>query len=254
MAKNIVTCEFLGRLANNLIQVAACIGYSKKYGVPWAIPPYYRHREIYRQFPHLPVFYGNIRKVQKYDVATDEGFPYKEIPFHSKAVCLRGFFQAWKYFDHAKEDVLSAWKFKQFPELKEFTSLHVRRTDYLIHSDYFGQISIEYIKEAIEHVKPKKIFCFSDDIPWCQQNLPQQFPGIEWRFETKQTEYLSLSQMSSCGNNIIANSSYSWVAAYANRNEDKIVVSPDGSSWFGPRARINANDFVLPEWHQIKFR
>lgn len=255
MNQNIVTCEFLGRLGNNLFQVAAMIGYAKNYGAQWGIPPGYHHRQIYNYFRHLPIYKGNVRKIKTYDTATDEGFVYKQIPHFPEGVRLRGFWQSYKYFEHAKAEVLAAWNFKQLPEYNDFTSLHVRRTDYLTYSDNFGMISHDYIKEAIDYIQPKKILCFSDDLFWCKQNLPKNFPDIEWHFEAEgQNEYLSLSQMSSCGNNIIANSSYSYVAAYANRNPDKKVVTPHYTSWFGPKAKLDCKDLLPPEWHQIKFR
>jgi hypothetical protein len=255
LSSNIVTCEFLGRLGNNLFQVAAMIGYAKNYGAQWGIPPGYHHRQIYNYFRHLPIYKGNVRKLHTYDTATDEGFVYKQIPHFPNGVKLRGFWQSYKYFEHAKEEVLKAWNFKVLPEYKDFTSLHVRRTDYLTHSDSFGAISHDYIRQAIDHSKAKKILCFSDDLFWCKQTLPKNFPDVEWHFENdSNNEYTSLCQMSSCGNNIIANSSYSYVAAYANRNTDKIVVTPHYASWFGPKAKLDTKDLLPPEWHQIKFR
>lgn len=255
MSSNIVTCEFLGRLGNNLFQVAACIGYAKHYGAQWGIPPGYHHRQIYQYFKHLPIYKGNVRKLPEYDTATDAGFPYKQIPHYPQGVKLRGFWQSYKYFEHAKEEVLRAWNFKYLPEFKEYTSLHIRRTDYIQYAEAFGPVTTGYVKDALEYVKPKKVLCFSDDLPWCKQTLPGLFPEIEWHFENQgNTEYLTLSQMSSCGNNIIANSSFSWVAAYANPNPDKIVVTPHYTSWFGPKATLDTKDLLPPEWHQIKFR
>lgn len=231
------------------------IGYAKNYGAQWGIPPGYHHRQIYQYFRHLPIYRGNIRKLPVYDTATDEGFVYKQIPHYPQGVKLRGFWQSYKYFDHAKEEVLRAWNLRHFPEFKEFTSLHIRRTDYLTYADNFGMVSIDYVRQAIEHLNPTKILCFSDDIEWCKQTLPKEFPGIEWHWENPgNTEYTSLSQMASCGNNIIANSSFSYVAAYANHNPDRKIVTPHYTSWFGPKANLDTKDLLPPDWHQIKFR
>jgi hypothetical protein len=257
---NVVTCEFLGRLGNNLFQVAACIGYSKKHNVPWAIPPGYHHRQIYQYFK-LPVYRGNIRKLPVYDTATDEGFPFAEIPFYkSPGVKIRGFWQSYKYFDHAREEVLKVWNLKQHPEYKDFTSIHVRRGDYLKYPEAFGPVTIEYIIQAVMIMKDsgrKKFIVFSDDLAWCKEAF-QYFKDwdISFQYSDGTNEYHDLSVMSSCSGNIIANSSFSWIAAYANQNPKKVVISPDHTSWFGPAnaQKLDTKDLLPSDWVKIKFR
>ena len=56
--------------------------------------------------------------------------------------------------------------------------------------------------------------------------------------------------MSCCRHNIIANSSYSWWAAYLNTNPDKIVCYP--SAWFGPTIGHDTSDLCPPEWKQFQ--
>ena len=51
------------------------------------------------------------------------------------------------------------------------------------------------------------------------------------------SDWKQLLLMSGCNYNIIANSSYSWWAAYMNTNEEKIVCYPD--IWFGPKILCN---------------
>ena len=69
-----------------------------------------------------------------------------------------------------------------------------------------------------------EFYVFSDDIPWCIQNLD----FIENRvlvYDTKNSVD-DLMLMKTCQHNIIANSSFSWWGAWLNDNPDKIVVSP----------------------------
>lgn len=254
-----VTCEFLGRLGNNLFQVAAMIGYCMRTGQKWGIPPGYHHPQIYQYFRHLPIYRGNVRRLPVYDTATDAGFAYKEIPHFPNGIKLRGFWQSYKYFDHVRSEILDAWRFRKYPEMEGYVSIHVRRGDYVTHADYFPPITLEYIKKAINHFKEThyKFAVFSDDINWCKNTFSILSEiGFEFKYIEGGTEYTDLSMMSSCDHNIIANSSFSWVAAYANQNPNKIVVSPNQfTNWFGPKNRhlLDTKDLLPPEWIQIEF-
>jgi hypothetical protein len=56
--------------------------------------------------------------------------------------------------------------------------------------------------------------------------------------------------MSRIPNNIIANSSFSWWAAWLNENEDKTVIAP--RAWFGPKNQhLSKKDLTLEEWTLI---
>jgi hypothetical protein len=54
--------------------------------------------------------------------------------------------------------------------------------------------------------------------------------------------------MSQCSHNIIANSSFSWWAAYLNSNTSKIVVAP--TQWFNDSSYYQ-NDIIPNEWVRI---
>lgn len=256
---NLVTCEFLGRVSNNLFQVAACINYSKLHNVPWFIPLNYHHRQIYNYWK-FPIYKGNIKKLPVFDRATDEGWSYCDLPFHPNGVKLRGFWQAYKYLDPFKEDILKAWNFKVYDDLKDFVSIHIRRTDYVTHADYFPPVDMKYVKLAIHELEDRtnqrqeKFLVFSDDVAWCRKEFAEQLPNRTFIFSEGTNEYEELSKMASCGHNIIANSTFSYVAAYANRNPEKVVITPSKDEWFGVKSKLDTKDLLPPEWNQVKFR
>jgi hypothetical protein len=65
-----------------------------------------------------------------------------------------------------------------------------------------------------------QVYVFSDDIPWCRANFPKNFIFVDI------IDYLAFDLMRVCKHHIIANSTFSWWAAYLNDNPDKVVISP----------------------------
>jgi len=249
---SVVTCEFLGRLGNMMMQIATCIGYAKAHNKEWAIPKHYRYGGIYKYWPKLPKYHGNPRKLKTYDVATDEGWAYAPIPYFEGDVKLRGFFQSELFFKHAEKEVKAAFPLRIEPS--DYVSIHVRRGDYLEHSGDFPPITMDYISMAMGYMIQRghaKFRVFSDDIYWCIANI--KTPGVE--FFHNPNEYAALSEMASCQHHIIANSTFSWMGAYLGHNPNKIVVSPSHlpGNWFGHN-RVDTKDLLPPEWHQIIFR
>jgi hypothetical protein len=53
--------------------------------------------------------------------------------------------------------------------------------------------------------------------------------------------------MSSCQNNILANSSFAWWSAYINKNNNKVVAP---SNWFGPayNGQWRLDDLIPNDW------
>ncbi len=116
-------------------------------------------------------------------------------------------------------------------------SIHVRRGDYVS----IGQThplnphplqSLEYYKEAIKIINADKYLVFSDDINWCKENfIGDNYIFVDNKISSLENDIFEMQLMSTCKNNIIANSSYSWWAAYFNENKDKKVIAP--KLWFG---------------------
>jgi hypothetical protein len=153
-----VNTRFAGRLGNSMFQIAACIGYAKKYGYKWGVPSDQRESSILTHFPNLPRCDDQNKRYHEhpnkfceqhqrhYDLCH---FDYHDIPDIGPDVMLTGFFQSWKYFQNAQEEVKEVFKLKRHPA-QGFISLHVRRGDYVKHAGSFPPIDENYIKMAFE--------------------------------------------------------------------------------------------------------
>ena len=99
-------------------------------------------------------------------------------------------------------------------------AVHVRRTDYAV---YDWILNPTYYDRAFQRIRLKitdpKFYIFSDDPDWCRNNLPD---GKIIHMDELEDFWL----MSKCKNQIIANSTYSFWAAYLNENPEKVVVYP----------------------------
>lgn len=153
---------------------------------------------------------------------------------------LDGYWQNERYFADIRDTLLKELHFNVSKDavalLKEIqscnaVSIHVRRGDYLKDSRRCEDIcALEYYRRAMNFVEEKvmvdQYYIFSDDIEWCKEQFKNdsRYVFIDPRSEKEASTDMKL--MSSCKHNIIANSSFSWWAAWLNENPQKIVVAP----------------------------
>ena len=91
----------------------------------------------------------------------------------------------------------------------------------------------------------ENVLIFSDDIEWTKTVFrDEKFHIIE-----NEPDYMDLYIMSMCTNNIIANSTFSWWAAWLNKNPDKIVISP--KQWFSDEYEHSVEDSIPNSWIKI---
>jgi len=252
--------RFIGRLGNNLFQIAACIGYAKKYGTKWGIRKGYIERgfhvkQIDTYMPWLPRCDAHYRSYTEFQERwAGKEFNFHPIPFHPNGVEIVGFWQSEKYFENAREEVLKAINLTYFTGYESYCSIHVRRGDYVNNSGSFPPVTIDYIERAMKHFpEDQRYLVFSDEIPWCKENLKGNLEFSEGR-----NEWVDLCLMASCGHNIIANSSYSWWGAWLNKHPNRKVISPSHKrgNWFGMDAGVKHDciDLIPDGWIQIEFR
>lgn len=163
-----------------------------------------------------------------------------------KDIYLSGYWQSEKYFTGiaglVRQQFTPANKLddrnaavQQQMQSENSVAVHVRRGDYTggNYASFFGTLHETYYGSAITRVRQRVgnpvFYFFSDDIAWCKSafgSIGAEFIG----HNSGADAYKDLLLMASCRHNIIANSTFSWWAAWLNANPDKIVVAPQ--QWF----------------------
>jgi hypothetical protein len=148
---------------------------------------------------------------------------------------LSGYWQSDSYFREIRDiltEELVPSELPPFPQWQgapDTIAVHIRRTDYLA-DKRFGPLSENYYHDAMTAIRtsvkdPVFIF-FSDDLEWCKERFPDKeivfFEEKAWA-----KDYLQLFLMSKCKHQVIANSSFSWWAAWLNTNPDRIIIRPE---------------------------
>lgn len=129
-----------------------------------------------------------------------------------------------KQLDQENQKILSKIK------VTESVSIHVRRGDYIGTS--FDQCDMDYYMRAIHYIENKinnlEWFVFSDDKEYIKENFSflKNCNIIDWNYG--KDSYKDMELMSYCKHNIIANSTFSTWGAILNKNENKIVIMPNG--------------------------
>jgi len=176
---------------------------------------------------------------------------------------LDGYWQSPKYFENIESIIRKDFTLKNklplnIENLKEVIKkenslcIHIRRGDY-VGNAFHEIVGKEYYRESIEKMKSlttvDKIYVFSDDIKWCEDNmkfdLPVMFVGEEYAGQ-KAEGHMTL--MSACHNFIIPNSSFAWWSAYLCEFKDKKVIVP--KQWFTD-ASINSDDLIPKDWIRV---
>lgn len=94
---------------------------------------------------------------------------------------------------------------------------------------YVDLVSTGYYELAMAVFPNEKFVIFSDDPVWCKEKWKDN-PDVQVMEKGDEVEDFNI--LASCKSQIIANSSFSWWAAFLNPNPAKIVIAPEVDKWY----------------------
>lgn len=172
----------------------------------------------------------------------------------NKRTTLYGHFQNVRYFRDYERDIRNDFRFRRELEGANVTisdrikasnsvAIHIRRGDYLTNQGAARNFVVcekSYYQRAIDYITNRcsdaAFFIFGDDFDWIKDNLDfSEYPHYYVDWNRGEDSYIDMQLMSLCRHNIIANSTFSWWAAFLNDYEDRLVIAP--GIWFTDERR-----------------
>lgn len=212
------------------------------------------------------VFFNKVRKIKSIGIKTriyQEKEPTKFEPEAFKIstdTYFKGNWQTEKYFSEYRNELLKILVPKHerpqsvkglVNEMQKCNSVavHIRRGDYLkigcqLSMDFYDKAILKF--QELNQRRNTVFYIFSDDIDFAKQYFGKYENKIELHYPQYESENKTLDDlflMSHCKHMIMANSSFSWWAAWLNQNKNKIVICPELGMWSG--------EFYPEEWDKI---
>ncbi len=185
--------------------------------------------------------------------------PLPNWAFSKKNLYLQGYFQSWRFLpDDVSSLTLkieSSWLEAMTAELLSQTpiAIHVRLGDYHEAKSVFGMLSPKYYVDAIEALgvegTDRPIWVFSDQVELAKKMLGPTISNrnVKWVEEPITHDPAeSMVLMSRAKYIIIANSTFSWWAAFLG-DTDKKVCFP--SPWY--QAKTSPEELTPKSWIQV---
>lgn len=245
----------LGGLGNSLFQIASTVGVARTLNRPVRLPESF----VYRPFFSMPdEWFGDL-------TSADEVAPYfwdMAHPRVSRRWARYG--QNPNLFSHCADEIRSAFApspraqavLDSLPEPgPDDVAVHVRRGDYLTMPLHLPFVGLTYYARAWDEIERgigqdrARMEVFTDDPEWCAEAMagwPVVSTDASGHDSTEPRDWLDMHRMARYGSLVIANSSYSWFAAFL-AGPDATVIFPD--RWFG--SAIDVPSPSLARWTEV---
>jgi len=262
-----VTCDIRGALGNQIFEIVTTLAYAWDYGAV-AVFPDLNRTDSNISYNRDRIFFrldaSNSPRPFSTSFSEASWHSSERIPFQ-KDQKLFGYFQSWRRFDHHREKLLEVLapsvailsylgqKYSELISHPNTVGIHVRTFNPHLH--YIKRhpfLGLEYYQKAMDLFPSDTLFVvFSDRINWCKKHFPET--GKNFVFIEGNDAVQDLFLMSMMKHQIIANSSFSWWAAYLNQNPEKMVIAPN--SWMHPDLfafpLVQPNELLLPDWLMV---
>jgi hypothetical protein len=133
--------------------------------------------------------------------------------------------------------------------------VHVRRGDYVANTDtnqFHGVCSLDYYhscaRSLLSQVPNAHFFVFSDDPGWAKAHLQLGGPTTVVEPSGADRDHEQLLLLSRCQHLILANSTFSWWAAWLGHRPSRQVYAP--RRWFA-RNRLDTREFIPSSWIRV---
>ena len=279
----------LGRTGNNLFQYALGRVLAEKHGVPLVLDASWYDSSGWSQVSHFLKLPLKARVVRRCSLGARalrkftgrHYWEYRGIPIlreaggdqsfdarflEAPADCLLfGYFQSPYYFRGISDALRSELRSLiaaavQVPkdldlQLRKENSvaIHVRRNDYL-DLPVFQVCDGEYYQQSIARLRARlpaaRFFIFSDDPEWCRKTFREADQEVVDSRDAGSNPLHDLYLMSLAAHHIIANSSYSWWAAWLGEKPGQQVIMPD--RWFAHGIKAPIEEKRLDHWTIIR--
>lgn len=179
---------------------------------------------------------------------------------------LHGMFQSEKFFTDAADLLRLHFSFR-YPAQPEVAAVaarirsgpsaavHFRRGDYQrnpIFAREIGALDLAYYHRAVRLLRERSpeatLYIFSDDIEAVAREFAPPGPHEFVRCVKPWHAYDKIRLMSLCDHLAIANSTFSWWAAWLNPSPTKLVIAPD--PWFD-QSKHDGSDVVPTTWVRL---
>ncbi len=134
-------------------------------------------------------------------------------------------------------------------------AIHFRRGDYARNATFNTQIGVvgpAYYERAVRLLRERSpeatLYIFSDDIEAVAREFVPSGPHVFVRCVEHWHPWDKIRLMSLCEHLAIANSTFSWWAAWLNPSPDKLVIAPD--PWF-TQSPHDSSDVVPASWVRV---
>ncbi len=236
----------LGRFGNQCFTIAGCIGIATRSNQPFGFPQWKNHDNARFGDPvdeieqHLA---NPLPKIPEGLFFQEYGYfwGHREIFLPAGNWTIDAHMQDPRYWEHCVPLIRDTFRMKDEPEQNEFVACHFRAGDYIADpAAYHPRCDTDYYERAtLQFPAGTHFLVFTDDIEAVKRVMPRR-SGYTYQFESNSYLY-DFRLMKQCRSFIIANSSFSYMAALLGEHPEKKIIMP--RRWFGSSAGISFDGY-----------